>query len=195
MLLISVLFAGCFTRINQKPKPQIGDVVLPEQENSIKSWVKEYALYPDSYKPLDFRSSGSHFVYYNGPEIIPFRKLKIEHTFSLQDTGRKELIATFIFQLQQDNYIDRVDYKNENLWTRRYYPPEYDNFIGQFGRSYTNADSSFWKENYREELYELEVQFINSRYDRTVRQDTMLQNSIVSNVNRIYKDQLKKASQ
>jgi hypothetical protein len=149
---------------------------------AIESWIRNHALYPDSYKPLKYESIMQIRTYQNSIEIIPLRKYRVEHTFELNDTSQRVLLATMDFELQPDFFIDHIHYKTKDLISlqTRQYPPLYDDWLLQFGKPLTSLDSIEWQLNNRQLLFNLSVQFKENRLN------SKLADSLVLEINKGY---------
>ncbi len=188
---IALLIFTCFG-CNRKTSQLYSDSsVLNIQklcEDSVTSWIKKHAAFPDFYTPLLFEKAVIGAVYNKGSEILPLRRYSIEHTFEIKTNSLELTHTTLVFELSPDYFVQYIRYRKSNSisLSHRIFPPDYILWTETYGRSFTLEDTVRWHANNRELLFELSEQFNLNRYNNSGDKNQSLTDSLHTAINRAY---------
>lgn len=85
---------GCCTFKNKHPNSEPQTIPQLDCQIAIENWIKNYALFPETYTPLKFDSLRQSRSFLNGYEILPLSQYRVTHSFELQDTSRNLIMVT-----------------------------------------------------------------------------------------------------
>jgi hypothetical protein len=138
-----LLFMACGTPGNERPYSSQG--AQAKTEEGVKSWIKKYALYPDSYKPLSFEEYTESYTSRSGEKVPGTENYIIKHTHQILDKDSN--LATFsgYFFLDQDYSVNLIEVERSSALGGGF-PPETRIWTSRFGRPLTVTDSVEFKE-------------------------------------------------
>jgi len=190
ILLVSLLVsAGCSTKTTINPYSEKNTKITQLQcEDSIRGWIKNYAAFPDSYVPLLFEKVSISISSNLGKEIVPLRKLAVEHTFEIRSKDYSISHATLVFELTPDYFVQNVRYNNERVVSlqKRLFPPDYKLWVEQYGRILTGSDTLSWDTKNRKAINDLFEVFFFNRYIQPEGENSALTDSLIKEMNRLY---------
>jgi len=106
---------------------------------SVRNWVKNHSLYPDSYEELIFFDYEMSVGSRDDKKIAGSELYKIGHRFRIRDKDSTLVIVNRYFYLDYDYYVNVITKKKEIFQSK--YPPDWRAFMDSFGRELYKNDS------------------------------------------------------
>src|SRR5688572_19575674 len=97
ILFLLFLSFSCSKPTNELYSNKSVNAIRVNCEESIKTWIKSYAEFPDTYIPLTFEKVVISNSVNKGIEIIPLRRHTLEHTFIIRNKELKSAHVTLEF--------------------------------------------------------------------------------------------------
>ncbi|HEX5000992.1 MAG TPA: hypothetical protein VFW78_00715 [Bacteroidia bacterium] len=180
LIMVLTCFLACHQKVNGLKYHDFGKEntqLVTGIRDSIRNWIKKFAMYPDSYEPEswnDFNhlASGSRYidtteilnrivVSYGADslkrEIKPLRIYHYLHTYRLKTIRGDTVRYTHRFQLQYDMHVQAVD---TSFGMRAYvvYPDDIGSWLAANGRPLSVSDTTDAFTPYRKALWALDFE-------------------------------------
>lgn len=134
-LFISLLYSCASNELPDEVK-----AIKSKSENEIKKWIKNHALYPDSYEPKSFSEFSQSYGSRNGDKIPNSDNYVIKHIHQLLNTD--SMIETFSgYFILENNFDVNIIEIERSTSIGGAYPPKTKIWLDKFGRPENSDDS------------------------------------------------------
>lgn len=131
--------SGCVNRQSPEEQQQFEERYTKAQ-HAVTTWIKKYALYPDSYESVSFSEYSESVTKRHDEEIPNSRNYVIKHTHKLLDKDRNMTTFTGYFILEHDYSINRIEIQRSNS-SGGAFPPQTQIWTDKYGRPLNKQDS------------------------------------------------------
>lgn len=111
-----------------------------QTEQAVSAWIKNRALYPDSYEPISFSDFAESFTSKSGVKVIGSETYSIKHSHRIFDVDSNPATFTGYFLLENDFEVNIIEEQRSNSFAGAF-PPVVEIWTTRFGRSMNHRDS------------------------------------------------------
>ena len=139
--ILFALFSSCGGHVLSKQEIQKYQSSQRKCEDAVTFWIKNQALYPDSYQSLGFKEYREASEYQGSKKISGSESYYIWHSHTLKDVKGELKTFSGYFLLENDFFINTISTEKLTL-VGPSFPPRTELWISQFGRARNASDSS-----------------------------------------------------
>ncbi|MBO0358001.1 hypothetical protein J0X19_08600 [Hymenobacter sp. BT186] len=156
-ILIILLINSCKHRLTSEEDKHYQDNIRKSQKG-ISDWIKNNALYPNSYKPISFSKYSESYTAENDAKIPNTEIYVLKHIHNILDKDSNLTTFSGYFILEHDYSVNIIETTRSNS-VGGAFPPETQIWMNKFGRTMTHQDTlelrQKYKDNYERNIKEL----------------------------------------
>jgi hypothetical protein len=109
-------------------------------QKAVSAWIKDHALYPESYKSISFDEYSESYTDRNGVKKKGSECYSILHTHEILDKDSILKSFTGYFVLDNEFIVNRIEEQKSNI-SGTSFPPKTEIWINRFGRTANHQDT------------------------------------------------------